>query len=316
MTERKSVQGGYCGDSTDEGGCALTKLQCNNPSNFQSSRQMRDSPLMAHGGRCRWQDSIEETQLGMCFDGVTNAPIECATTVEGCHGWDLTAGFVHDNIAAFVPKVTECTVNNTPFGRCSDGMCAWDPAQCLDDHSWTPFDRSCTCDEVQTGACSREIETDGELVREVFCAVTQDGCDDEQTWIAPRDVKGVAGFDCFLCREDSPPTENSASLTDLQAKPVVVPGTDLGGVGGVSDKTTVIAVSSIGAVVGVGILGLIGYKVLGARRAAQAAALNAVKVVEHPPIVDIDIPSETDPEFGGPNTDTDNASVLSAGSRE
>ena len=44
-------------------------------------------------------------------------------------------------------------------------------------------------------------------------------------------------------------------------------------------------------------------------RAAQAAALNAVKAVEHPPIVDIDIPSETDPEFGRANTDTDNANT-------
>merc|ERR1719491_223186 len=167
---RKSVQGGYC-DWPDTTGCALTKSECDDPANFLSSRQMQNGPVRAHGGSCRWQDSIKATVLGKC-SSKDGGPTECATGVGACppdSGWE--------------GPEPGCTVETTAFGRCGDyGMCAWSHDQCTEDNntSWAPFDEGCTCDKVQVGGCSR-LKDDGE--EELFCAVSEDACDDEQTWI-------------------------------------------------------------------------------------------------------------------------------------
>jgi len=297
-------------------GCALTKLECNDPTSFASAREMRDTGVRGHGGECRWMDIVKSTQLGMCFESESTTAIDCATTVEACNEWDLKNGIVHNSSSGFVPKMPECTVENTKFGRCSDGMCAWDPKHCLDDHSWTPFDQECTCDEVQVGACSRNVMRDGVEGREVFCAVSEDACDSQQTWIKPRDVKGMAGFDCFLCREESslPPTRPPSTKAPEA-------GNDQGGfVEAISSRTTVIIVASTGGAVALLILAMVGFKLMGIRKTNNAAAAAAMAKMEvPPPLSDIQIPSETDPESGGPSVnaaidadnDDDNASVLS-----
>jgi len=289
-------------------GCALTKFDCNDPTSFVSSRQMRDTGVRGHGAECRWQETVRSTQLGMCFESESSIATDCAATAEACSEWDLKNGLVNNSSNSFVPKMPECSVENTKFGRCSDGMCAWDPKHCLDDHFWAPFDRECTCDEVKVGACSRSIMQDGREGREVFCAVSKDACDSEQTWIAPRDVKGMAGFDCYLCREES---SVQPTLPSTKAPQVTQDNRQAG-------LTTVIVVASVGGSIALVILALVGYKLMGIRRANKAAA--RAKLEALPPLADIQIPSETDPESGGRSVDVahdeDNASVLSDGSQE
>lgn len=291
-------------------GCALSNRDCNDPADFVSARIMRDTGVRGHGSECRWQETVKNARLGMCFELGTTNEVGCATNTEACSEWDLSNGIVN-NSNGFVPQVAECSVETTNFGRCSDGMCAWDPMHCLDDHSWTPFDQECTCDQVQVGACSRSVMRDGKAEQEVFCAVSQDACDSDQTWTPPRDVEGLAGFECFLCREDSPPSEIPAKPSSNQnSSTISMTGNDLGG--GISSQTAVVAVSAVGAAVAVLIFGVVGYKIMGSRRAAKEAA--DAKLATIPPLSDIRIPSETDPE--APSIDADNASVLSDGSHE
>lgn len=325
-TIRKSVQGGYC-DLPDMAGCALTKLQCDDPSNFQSSRQMRDAPTRGHGGECRWQDSIKTKKLGMCFENDSTTPIDCAPTVMACNGWDLTEGLVDIAPHGFVDRMPECTVDSTRFGMCGDGMCAWSSEQCEEDTAaWTPFHNECTCDEVQVGACSRDVVAEnGKKGREVFCAVSEDACDAEQSWIVPQQVEAMAGFECFLCREESesgsgnnggnadgvgvlyPPAESSNNPADNRNN-----DNDQGSTGG-GNMTTIYVVVGVGAVLGLLIVGVVGARVLARKFAAQRAA--AAKEEELPPMDNIEIPSEAGSECEtGANkngTDTDNASVLS-----
>jgi len=332
MNDRKSVQGGYC-DLPDRAGCALTPQECDDPSNFRSSRQMRDAPVRGHGGECRWQDSVRTGSiLGMCFESDSTTAIDCAPTAEGCSEWDLARGFAELS-RGFVARVPECTVETTSFGRCSDGMCAWSPENCGDDDNntaWTPFDVECTCDRVRVGACSREITRDGQKGREVFCAVSEDACDAEQSWIPARDVNSMVGFDCYLCREESLPPNQSggggameASSYTPETDPLGSGGGDLlddagtGGGGTTSHHrtTTIIAVVGTGAFFALVICGVIGARFLARRRAAASAAEKMKK--DRPPLSDIQIPSETDCEaVNNPSVDTDNASVLSDGSYE
>jgi len=318
MNDRKSVQGGYC-NLPDQAGCALTPQECDDPSNFRSSRQMRDAPVRGHGGECRWQDSVRTGSLGMCFESDSTTAIDCAPTAEGCSEWDLTRGFAGPS-RGFVDQVPECTVDTTSFGRCSDGMCAWSPKNCGDDTAWTPFDAECTCDQVQVGACSREITREGQKGREVFCAVSEDACDSEQSWIPAREVNAMVGFDCYLCREDSPPPNQSGGVMEAPSYAPEGFGTDpLGsssdlldaGTGGTS-RTTIVAVVGVGAFFALVICGVIGARFLARRRVAGASA----EKEDLPPLANIQIPSETDCEGGNPSVDTDNASVLSDGSHE
>jgi len=311
----------------DTASCALTKLECDDPANFRSSRQMKGGPNSGHGGQCLWQDAVQSNKLGMCFISNTSTPTQCASQVEACSEWDLTRGMA-DLGSGFVDKVSECTVETTAFGRCNDGMCAWSPEHCSDDTSWTPFDETCTCDKVQIGACSRPVMKDGREGLEVFCAVSEDACDAEQSWIVPQEVMNMAEFDCFLCREDSPsspvtatskdpPSSSSMGLIGSENNELGNDGADLGDMGGINAQTVVIIVLSVGVVIALSIIGLIGWKFFGTRRVAKLAA----KAREHdtPPFSTISIPSDNsagkDCEFGH-NTDTDNASVLSDGSQQ
>lgn len=316
MNDRKSVQGGYC-DLPDQAGCALTPNECDDPSNFRSSRQMRDAPVRGHGGECRWQDFVRTGSLGMCFESDSTTAIDCAPTAEGCSEWDLTRGF-GGSPRGFVDQVPECTVGSTSFGRCSDGMCAWSPENCGDDIAWTPFDAECTCDQVRVGACSREITRDGQKGREVFCAVSEDACDAEQSWIPARDVNAMVGFDCYLCREDSPPPNQSGGVMEAPSYAPVGIGTDpLGSSSDLLDagpegtsRMTIVAVVGIGAFFALVICGVISARFLARRRAASA------EKEDLPPLDNIQIPYETDCEGANPSVDTDNASVLSDGSHE
>jgi hypothetical protein len=285
---RKSVQGGYC-NWPDTAGCALTKFECDDPSNFLSARQMQSGPIRAHGGSCRWQDSVKETYLGKCTteDGV---PTQCATEVEACPENDATRGFLE--------REYDCTVETTSFGRCDYGMCAWSHKHCCQDNTWEAFDEACTCDKVQVGACSRYI--DG--ARESYCAVSEDACDDEQTWIAPQEVMQSSGFDCFLCREESLPN------TPPSVGVVTTDENNFSAVAGKNSQTTIMVVVAAGAVLALSIVGLVGWKAFRTKRAAKRAG-NGVFAKEEaaPPAMAIQI-SQGD---GKDCTDMDNASVLS-----
>lgn len=276
---RKSVQGGYC-NWPDTAGCALTKLDCDDPANFLSSRQMQNGPVRAHGGSCRWQESIRTTVLGRCKeDGVnTSCASDLKACPEGTEGW-LSAD-------------PECTVETTAFGRCDYGMCAWTHDHCQKDSTWKAFDEGCSCDNVQVGACSG---TNGDE-REVFCAVSELGCDEEQSWITPHEVKNAAGFDCYLCRE-VPLAVNSDSGAVTEDADTVVIGSKT------NSRTTIITSAILGIVVAFSIICLVAWKVFKARRAVKRIGKE-----EAPPTLAIEMNMDENHH----STDMDDASVLSA----
>jgi hypothetical protein len=299
---RKSVQGGYC-NWPDNAGCALTKFDCDNPANFISSRQMQDGPVRAHGGSCRWQDAIKETVLGKCSkDGVLT---QCATDVEACpddSGWE--------------GPEPECTVKTTSFGRCDYGMCAWTHEHCHEDNTWLPFDEGCTCDQVQVGGCNRL--KDGE--QEVFCAVSEDACDDEQSWITPQEVQNAAGFDCFLCRENAPAVTandvdtNTNTGSSSSSMGMITDEIDFGVKVSIGNnfQTTIIVSTIVGVVIALLIVGLVGWRVFRTKRAFKRAVEGGFGKEEAPPTTAIEVNQNfgNDREYGN-TTDMDNASVLS-----
>jgi len=276
---------------------------------------MQDGPGRAHGGSCLWQDSIRETVLGKCSKG--GILTQCATDVGACpeeSGWE-----------GLEP---ECTVETTSFGRCEYGMCAWSHEHCTaSDSSWVAFDESCTCDQVQVGGCSR-LKGDGE--KEIFCAVSKDACDDEQSWIKAQDVNNAVGFDCFLCRELSsatavandvgvPSTADIAAInTDVNTDPIAAINTDVNtdpsssGVQTVGN-TTIIVSSILGAVLALVIISLIVWSVFSTRRATKRAVESGFEKEEAPPAITIEVNNSGNDDNHGPDstTDMDNASVLS-----
>jgi len=297
---RKSVQGGYC-DWPDSTGCALTKSECDDPANFRSSRQMQNGPVRAHGGSCRWQEEIQQTVLGKCSkDG---ALTECATDVGACpsdSGWE--------------GPEPGCTVATTSFGRCDYGMCAWNHDQCTEDNTWEPFDEGCTCDKVQVGGCSR-LNTDGEKV--LYCAVSEDGCDDEQSWIKAQEVKTAVGFDCFLCREDSPAavpavaeTANDATNTASNIASNIAITTESSSKISAAGTTIIIISSILGSLFALLIVGLVMWRVFRTKRAVKRAVEYGKE--QAPPATAIEVNNfGSDGEYGRDSTDMDNASVLS-----
>mmetsp|Transcript_21732 Transcript_21732/g.25097 ORF Transcript_21732/g.25097 Transcript_21732/m.25097 type:complete len:397 (+) Transcript_21732:88-1278(+) len=237
---RKSVQGGHCTYPDDEN-CALERQGCNDSTNFLSSREMQNGPGMAHGGSCRWQDSVKDTKLGKCNSSSVSSEnsnnnennnndysegedyYHCSPNAESCQSESesaFTTTFISNNNGN--NSNDNCMVENTFFGRCnSDLRCAWSPKDCDDNENednndvshidnksnndfWTFPMIDCTCDNVQVGACSnKDADLATIATEEIFCAVSSDGCDGMQTWIRPTEVMGVAGFDCYLCRETS-----------------------------------------------------------------------------------------------------------------
>lgn len=293
---RKSVRGGYC-NWPDTKGCALTKLECDDPSNFLSSRQMQDGPVRAHGGSCRWQNSVKNTILGKCIDdGGTQT--QCASEIEACPSENrVNAGWI---------AVQECTVETTRFGRCDYGTCTWSHEHCHEDNTWAAFDENCTCDKVQVGACSRQLVEGGE--KEVFCAVSNDGCDEKQSWIFPQEVKEAAGFDCFLCREETAvpvaDTNNIGSsllglITDEDGTNVIPSGNN----NNTTNQTIVVVISILGTVVALLIIGFITWKIFRTKRAMKRAT---EKVTE-----DVSPPTNNNQIFDRTNDDMEKASSFS-----
>lgn len=321
---RKSVQGGYCEYPDANFGCALTKLECEDPANFFSSRQMQNGPVNAHGGSCRWQDSVRDTVLGKCkFDENDRGGV-CASTKESCPGGvDFSGDFVIESLTA---NPEPCTVETTLFGRCDYGMCAWSHDHCIEDNTWEAFDEGCTCDKVQVGACSR-WKNGPNTEREVFCAVSEFACDNEQSWVVPQEVMGVAGFDCFLCREETVLASNiEDNLEQINSDPSgVVDNTNIGNNGAtivdsiqenVKDNTQKVAM--VATIVGVGIgiafaiIGLVTWKVFRTKRAVKRAADLAKEQPPGPPTGMIDVDVGNSLQFGNSTDhDMDNASVLS-----
>ena len=293
---RKSVQGGYC-DFPDSFGCALTKLECDDPANFRSSRQMQDGPVMAHGGSCRWQEEIKETVLGQCSSNKDGALTkQCATDVGACPPDNEWKG----------PK-PECTIATTSFGRCDYGMCAWSHNQCTEDNTWAPFDEGCTCDKVQVGGCSRLNTDNGEKV--LYCAVSEDACDDEQTWIKAQEVNTAVGFDCFLCREESPAASSAATTNTASSNIAMTTESDASNISA-AGTTIIIVCSIVGSLFVLFIVGLVMWRVFRTKRAVKRAAEYGKE--EAPPATAIEVNNfGSDGEYGRDSADMENASILS-----
>ena len=290
---RKSVQGGYC-QYPDTVGCALTAAECDDPDNYLSARQLQSGPTMAHGGSCRWQNAIKSTKLGMCTDQ-DGSFTQCSSSIDACPRWDGKET-VFDGDADQKGWVSNnaCTVQTTLFGRCDYGMCSWSHEFCVEDNTFKAFDEGCTCDKVQVGACVSNKD-DGTL--EAYCSVSYDGCDDVQDFIMPTEVMGVAGFDCYLCREERDVGETSLGLAN-----------DTTPIPNVNNQTTIIAVSTLGGLLIAGIIGLVVWRLVRTKKAVKRAT-DSVAAVAAPPTGTIKINSENS-ETGGV---MDDDSVLSDG---
>lgn len=296
---RKSVQGGHCA-WPDQAGCALTKFGCDDPTNFLSSRQMQGSPVNAHGGRCRWQDSVQATLLGQCHDDA-GVDLGCAPDIEACTGiWGQPR-----DINAWTGPHQQCTISNTHFGQCDYGMCAWAHRDCHEGSTWHTFDAGCTCDQVVVGACSRSL-LNGE--RETFCAVSEDACDHEQSWIAPLEVSGVAGFDCYLCREESPMVKDTGNISNGQ---LVTENAGFGATDSNPIQTVDIVIILLGVVLGLSIMGAVGWNIFKTKRATKLMKRAKEKDVLPTTTIEIDISGSTLGNHPGVDTSTDEASVLS-----
>ena len=290
---RKSVQGGYC-QYPDTVGCALTAAECDDPDNYLSARQLQSGPTMAHGGSCRWQNAIKSTKLGMCTDQ-DGSFTQCSSSIDACPRWDGKET-VFDGDAEQKGWVSnnDCTVETTKFGRCDYGMCSWSHEFCVEDNTFRAFDEGCTCDKVQVGACVSNKD-DGTL--EAYCSVSYDGCDDIQDFIMPTEVMGVAGFDCYLCREERDVGETSLGLAN-----------DTNPISNMNNQTTIIVVSTLGGLLIAGIIGLVVWRLVRTKKAVKRAT-DSVAAVAAPPTGTIKINSENS-ETGGV---MDDDSVLSDG---
>jgi len=290
---RKSVQGGYC-QYPDTVGCALTAAECDDPDNYLSARQLQSGPTMAHGGSCRWQNAIKSTKLGMCTDQ-DGSFTQCSSSIDACPRWDgKETVFDGDADQKGWVSNNDCTVETTLFGRCDYGMCSWSHEFCVEDNTFRAFDEGCTCDKVQVGACVSNKD-DGTL--EAYCSVSYDGCDDIQDFIMPTEVMGVAGFDCYLCREERDVGETSLGLAN-----------DTNPISNMNNQTTIIVVSTLGGLLIAGIIGLVVWRLVRTKKAVKRAT-DSVAAVAAPPTGTIKINSENS-ETGGV---MDDDSVLSDG---
>lgn len=247
---------------------------------------MQDGPTRAHGGSCRWQDSIRKSVLGRC---ILDGEKPCASNYESCpSGAD-----------DWVRPIAKCTVESTSFGRCDSGMCAWSHAHCGDGNAletWDAYSEGCSCEQVQVGACGR-LRYD-----EVFCAVSELACDREQTWIAPQEVKSAAGFECFLCREA---TSAVAGSTEEEAENM-----EVGSQANSSNTSTLIVATVItvaGSFIGVLIIGTVLRKVHRSRRAAKRACDGGFGNEEAPPTANIGTSNDRQHTQRSDETDEDSA---------
>ena len=292
---RKSVQGGYC-QYPDTVGCALTAAECDDPDNYLSARQLQSGPTMAHGGSCRWQNAIKSTKLGMCTDQ-DGSFTQCSSSIDACPRWDGKET-VFDGDAEQKGWVSnnDCKVDTTKFGRCDYGMCSWSHEFCVEDNTFKAFDEGCTCDKVQVGACVSNKD-DGTL--EAYCSVSYDGCDDVQDFIMPTEVMGVAGFDCYLCREERWDGSIGSSTVESTTQ-----DSELGLISGLVDEsqatnlvqdtnpvnnsgqTTIIVVATLGAVAVLAIVGFVTWRILHAKKVV-ARATESVAAVAPPTAIDI-----------------------------
>lgn len=343
---RKSVQGGHCTYPDDEN-CALERQGCNDSTNFLSSREMQNGPGMAHGGSCRWQDSVKGTKLGIC--DMSNG-LHCSPNAESCQSESESDSTTTDIFTSTNEydnnNNNNCVVGDTFFGRCnSDLRCAWSPEDCddNDDNNGTINDTSnsgfwtfpvvdCTCDNVQVGACSSTKDATDlaaaavAATEDFFCAVSSDGCDDMQTWIRPTEVMGVAGFDCYLCREES-----TTIITTTATAPPAISTTDTDTTDTSSsssnsnsnnmndtdnnDNSGLIVGVVLGAVAILSIVGFVGWKLVHSRNRSFTAKERSFN---EPPTTAVELSSES---YGSGNDEhahhrtqidlADNVSVLS-----
>lgn len=234
---RRSVQGGYC-DS--EGICAIEKQGCIDPSDYRSSREMQGAPDRAHGGVCLLQETIRGERLGKCGNG------DCAPNADSC----LFGG---DSFLTPLEQSSTCQIDSSFFGRCGPNRCAWSPDDCNANEGWEFPVKACSCENVQVGACRKGLG-------EVHCAVSPDGCDIDQAWIRPTDVIGIAGFNCFLCREKSMGDSNGDSGDSGYG------GSKVNGNYGRTKKmvgksnTGVIVGATVGTLATLIVIGVVGYK--------------------------------------------------------
>jgi len=234
---RKSVQAAYCPQNGyGSNACVLQKSECPFNNGFYSSREMQNSPNIAHGGICLHSLTVKEKPMGSCADG-TCSPNEASCGELGYHS---------------VKDAETCLVQNTSFGRCGD-RCSWSPDDCVGDN-WSFPSQGCSCDQVEVGAC----EKDGF----VYCAVSPDSCDDRSIWLSHDEVEFTTDYRCYLCRENIKPSDSVAKNSadaDSSIDSVATNSADMDP--SINDRTEVSSersTSAPGAVIGGIIGGIVG----------------------------------------------------------
>jgi len=230
-TSRTHVDGGYC--IRNNGGigssfCALEFGQCR-PED-QDFRSSRETEFAGAFRTCLSQREVDTIYLGQCrYDhpSTSSSITVCVPDKESCEAMNNVDNV--DSNSTFIPASgmeinSACEVGQAVFGKCED-RCVWSIDACEQNEIYTlplssttasspPEEDVCTCDKVQVGGCKYPGVN-------IFCAVSPDSCDSQQTWLSPKQVEEQENRSCYLCRPPpTPPTptvssNNSPSATTI-----------------------------------------------------------------------------------------------------
>lgn len=125
----------------------------------------------------------------------------------------------HGGYCAWGSTVKEI-VEDVKFGACQTpsgaSRCSWAPEDCVDGETFTiPLDE-CVCDKVRVGGCVNNGET--------FCAVSEEGCDEDSTWFNVLDIVSETNTECYLCIAATKPVGTNPPIQATEAP--VVSGVD------------------------------------------------------------------------------------------
>jgi len=125
----------------------------------------------------------------------------------------------HGGYCLWSSTVKDDIVGNQEFGACQnasgDMRCSYAADHCVEgEESWVFPVSDCSCDKVRVGGC----EKDGKI----FCAATEDGCDDTATWMDALTVSAQTATDCYLCITKTTAAPIAAPVEAPLAAPVVM----------------------------------------------------------------------------------------------
>ena len=219
---RRYVSPGAC-VSSQEVVCALEASACpstsrnGTPFTFFSSAQLHAASDTSNPGViCLALPMAELSAGGRCLADIDQR--QCTSHATGCTVADRFS--LHDNTCNLEIDTTRVDALGSPlktlYPKCkrdTEGYlygkeyCVWDILDC---NPWeTPQGQevtmvgypvsmfsTCTCDQVQTGACMTG--------QQYFCAVTQDACAADEVFVPYHVLHSPygPGLDCRLCRED------------------------------------------------------------------------------------------------------------------